>query len=100
VDWFRENVWFLVSVFGGALLSVFSIDTHSMKEALIRTVCGVFCALTFANPVIDWMKLDPTIYENGVAGLLAISGYSISKIFANISVEKILKVIKTLRGGK
>lgn len=99
-DWIREQLWFLLSILGGVVVSIITTETHSVKIGAARLFSGVFCAVIFTDPIMDLWDFNPDIYENAVAGLLAITGYAVAKIIASLKLQDLMNFVKIFRGGK
>ncbi|ETW11198.1 hypothetical protein ATO8_18630 [Roseivivax marinus] len=77
--WLAENVWMLIAVGGGILVSIITSDDHSLKSGTGRILAGLFFAVVFPDPILTFLDRDPVVYGNALAGLLAMTGYAIAK---------------------
>lgn len=88
----------VVAIVGGIVVSLATSEDHSPKTAIARVASGLFCAVLFPDVLMDFLGLSPETYGNAIAGLLAMTGYSLSKIFTNINRQVLLDVVKAVRG--
>lgn len=98
IDWFKENFMFVAAIFGGTIISVITSEKHSLLISLTRVLSGVFCALFFTEPLVDLLSLNPDKYSNATAGLLSMSGYSLTQIVVTLNKDKIIGIVKAWRG--
>lgn len=99
--WFmKDQLWFIAATGGGLLVSVLCSDKHSLGLAAARLAAGLFCSVFLTDILIDWMDLDPVTYRNGVAGLMSMCGYAITRFLANLNARVIIDLIKSFRGVK
>ncbi|WP_421983328.1 hypothetical protein [Roseibium sp.] len=96
----KDQLWFIAATGGGLVVSVLCSDKHSFGLAAARVAAGLFCSIFLTDILIDWMDLDPTTYRNGVAGLMSMSGYAITRFLANLHARVIVDLIKSFRGVK
>ena len=100
MNWINENLWFIFSVIGGIFLSILTSENHSPKIAIARVSSGLFCAIFLTDLTIYIIGSDPESSKEAIAGLLAMSGYGIARIFANIDRKAIMDIIIAIRGTK
>jgi len=100
-EWVRDNVWLLLAILGGILVSVLASEHHSPKEAFRRVAAGLFCGWFFPDPFLDWLDRDPSIYGNAVAALFAMTGYALARVVVNFDGKSIAEWIAIAfgRGG-
>lgn len=99
MDYIRENISFIIAIFGGVIISTITSQDHSIKQSIVRVACGVFCGVFFTEPLIHWLSLEKEVYTNATAGLLAITGHGIAKTFTRFSLQDLQSIIKILRGN-
>lgn len=60
---------------GGGLLIAFLLSTaNTVKARLASVAAGLFFAVFFTEPLIAWARLEFSVWQYAVAGLLAMSG--------------------------
>ena len=65
----------LIAATAGGLLIAFLLSTaNTMKARLASVSAGLFFAVFFTEPLIQWAELSLSIWQYAVAGLLAMSG--------------------------
>jgi len=94
----RDNIWLAIAIVTGLFVAIVCSENHSPKEALARVVAGLFCAIFFPGPVIDFFERDPAIYGNAVAGLFAITGYAFARWAVNPKWNDIAVAVSIIRG--
>ncbi|ETX26418.1 hypothetical protein RISW2_04980 [Roseivivax isoporae LMG 25204] len=77
--WLAENVWMVVAVVGGIVVSMVTSEEHDLKSSAGRICSGLFFAIVFPDPILNFLERDPETYGNALAGLLAMTGYAIAK---------------------
>ena len=96
-EWLADNVWLLVAVLGGIIVSIITSEDHDLKSASARIASGLFFAVVFPDPILSFLQRDPDIYGNALAGLLAMTGYAIAKTLVTTGP---IDWIKAWRGKK
>ena len=80
---------FWISVLGATVIKL----AASNHEGSVRTIIikgaaqaftAVFVAMTFTEPLIAWLAVDPETYKIPVAVLLALTGESLVRLVTNI----------------
>jgi hypothetical protein len=100
MEFIKINFWFITAIAGGIFVSIISAKDFSPRMTLLRVSCGAFGAWFFTDPLLDFFKLDPDVYANATAGLLAMTGHNLVKFITDLNVEKIITLYKTFKGGK
>lgn len=100
IDWINTHFWMILSIIGGVIVSIITSENHSPKIAIARVASGLFCAIALTDLVIWLVGVDPVSSREAIAGLLAMSGYGIARIFANIDKKTIMEIVTAVRGQK
>lgn len=100
IEWVKENSTMIFMVFSGIMVSIAVSENHSPKIAFARVMSGLFCAVAFPDLFLHFFSLDAEIYGNATAGLFAMVGYSLARMFANIDTKTILNIIAAVKGKK
>lgn len=102
-----KNFWF--AVMGAALVKVLIVEGFTDKwpiaitKASLRIGAGVFTAIVFTDPVLDWNQLNPVVYKAPVAALLCILGHDLIRLVVNLIPQDwrgIKDIWNTWRGKK
>lgn len=65
----------LIGATAFGLLIAFLLSTaNTMKARMASVAAGLFFAVFFTEPLIAWAKLEFSVWQYAVAGLLAMSG--------------------------
>ena len=83
---------FWLAVAGAAFIKLMTSPWHSPTRAVITVSAAVFSAWAFTDPVVDWLKLDPELYRNAVAAVLALTGEGLMRWLINITPERFIEV--------
>ena len=78
-EWVAGNFWLLFAIAGGIAVSMVTSEEHSARSSIGRVLSGLFFAVVFPDPLLNFLGRDPEIYGNATAGLLAMTGYAIAK---------------------
>ena len=78
-EWLTDNVWMIVAIGGGILVSMLTSEDHNLKSGTARILAGLFFAIVFPDPILAVLERDPEVYGNALSGLLAMTGYAIAK---------------------
>lgn len=100
MDFFRDQAGFALAIIGGIIVSILASEKHSLAVASARIFAGLFCSIFLTDPTIDWLSLDSLTYRNAVAGLLAMTGYAVTRFVVNINKATVLELIRAIRGSK
>lgn len=98
-EFLKEQIGFILATVGGLVISVLSSEKHAFSVAATRIAAGLFCSMFLADPFMAYMELNPDTYRNGIAGLFAMMGYSMTRFIANIDGNTLLEFIRAMRGG-
>lgn len=96
-DLARRHWSFVASMLAGILISVVTADQQTPAMAFVRLVTGLFCALLFTDPILDWLGREPDIYRNATAALLAVSGYAVARLINNLRWSILVDLLKAWR---
>lgn len=79
----------ITAVIIGLAISVLLSTAKTIKARLTSVVSGIFFALFFTEPLIQWAGLEFTTWQYAVAGLLAMSGDRLARrIFTWVDTAK------------
>ena len=87
----------LLSIIGGLVISLLTADQQTLPVAMARVVVGFLAAFLFTDAIVHWLELDPGVFQNPVAALLAISGYVVARVISNFRKADILNAIAAWR---
>lgn len=96
-DLARRHWAYVASILAGIIVSVVTADQQTPAMALVRMVAGLFCALIFTYPIVDWLGREPDIYRNATAALLAVSGYAVARLINNFRWSNLVDLLKAWR---
>lgn len=74
------NLWgaidglFWLALSGGILVKLMFSEKLTSRQVVMTVCSGVFCAVFFSKPILDFLKLDGVHFEHAVVGLLALTG--------------------------
>lgn len=101
LEYVTVNAAYLASILGGVIVSVMTSGDKIVSTLTLYRVCaGVFSALAFTEPVIDWLGRDPDLWRKGVAALLAISGFGLVRMLSDVKLGDLMEIITRIRGNK
>lgn len=64
----------IFAVLGGLLVAYLLSTADTIKARLASVAAGLFFAVFFTEPLIAWARLEFSVWQYAVAGLLAMSG--------------------------
>jgi hypothetical protein len=77
MDW--TDIRLLLSI-GGALVIAFILSTaETIWGRFFSVACGLFFAVFFTEPIIDWAGVTFEVWQYATAGLLAMTGDRIAR---------------------
>lgn len=100
IEWLGRHAWLIFWIAAGLAVSMLASGKHSLRLAIARIACGSFCAVLFPGPILDFLGRDPAVYGNFLAGLLAMTGYALVRLIANLDAKQMLELVRAIRGGK
>jgi hypothetical protein len=72
VDW--HDIKLLASIAAGLMLAFLLSTADTIKAKIASVLAGLFFAVFFTEPLIDWAGLDVAVWKYAVSGLLAMTG--------------------------
>ena len=85
------------AVFAIAVILVVT-DIQSIKIAIAKIMAGLFCAVVFTEPFLDFLQRDPEVYKTATAGIFAMLGHELMRTVSGLNLEKLGDFIKKVRG--
>ena len=82
----------------GVFVSLVTSESESPRHAITRVVCGVFCAVMFTEPLLDYTQRDPEVYQYALSGLLAMTGFQLVNALNSATLKSIVDLIRAIRG--
>ena len=73
MEFFGHEWTFWVALIGTAIVKVIASPFSSVWKALATFFISIFIAWLFADPVVDYLSLDPATYQAPMAGLIALT---------------------------
>lgn len=91
---------FWIAVAGATIVKLASSPFHSIYRAMLTGFAAIFTAYVFTDPVVDWLRADPSIYKIPVAALLTLTGEGLMRTAIDLSNDpsKIIAWWKSWKG--
>lgn len=95
--WAAADSFFWLAIFCGIALKIVLSDKITKRSLGLSIVAGVFCAVFFTEPVLEFLLLEGGFYERGLAAIFALTGENIvRRILAFSKSGKISDIKKGL----
>ncbi len=83
--WAVFDWYFWLAVGGGIALKVIFSDKLTKKSLGLSIIAGIFCAVFFTEPALDFLRLEGDYYEHGMAAMFALTGENIVRRIIDFS---------------
>lgn len=92
--WTDPGFWIAVAF--ASLVKVNSPPPLPWPKRIVSLTTGALGAVTFTEPLLDYLKWDGAIYMTAVAGLVALTADHLARQLLSLKVSDLVKII---RGG-
>ncbi len=101
MNFLGHDLSFWVALILATAVRVFTSPFHSVWRSALMVLTSVFVAWVFADPVVDWLHLDPAVYKAAVGALLALTADGFVRVALNIATDpsQLFRILRRLRGG-
>tara|TARA_R110002049_G_scaffold308545_2_gene512867 strand:- start:2663 stop:2989 length:327 start_codon:yes stop_codon:yes gene_type:complete len=95
-----EGLWatidglFWLALGGGVLVKLMFSEKLTTRQVIMTVCSGVFCAVFFAKPILDFLKLDGEHFEYAIVAVLALTGEHIVRRVVQFSKSGTLGDVK------
>ncbi len=72
--WAAIDGLFWLAIGGGVLVKLMFSERLTTRQVIMTVCSGVFCAVFFAKPILDFLKLDGDHFEYAIVAVLALTG--------------------------
>lgn len=102
MNFFGHEPSFWMAIAGATVVKIFTTPYQSLMRTVITVIAAVFSAMVFTDPVLAWLRLDPTTYKAAVAAVLALTGEGLMRFAMGVASDptKALDWLRAWRGGK
>lgn len=99
---FQFDPAFLISALGATIIKIATSPYHSLFRSIVTVLAALFSAWAFTDAALTLLGLDPAIYRNPMAAVLALTGEGVMRFVIGLSAnpEKALDLWRKVRGGK
>ena len=98
-----QDIWFWIISTGAAIVKVATSPFYSIWRAIMTVGAALFAAFVFTEPALDLLGLDPEVYRNGVAAILALTGEGLMRAAIQASQKPqsfLAEMIRKVVNGK
>lgn len=98
---FGHDLAFWFAALGAAVLKIILSPWLGVVKGVISVASALLVAIIFTDPLLAYLNLNPTVYRNAVAALVALTGEGVVRWLLQLVSDptKILAVVKAWRGG-
>ncbi|MEH6521238.1 hypothetical protein [Sulfitobacter sp.] len=72
--WATIDGLFWLALGGGVLVKLMFSEKLTTRQVIMTVCSGVFCAVFFSKPILDFLKLDGEHFEYAIVAVLALTG--------------------------
>lgn len=72
--WAAVDALFWLALGGGVLVKLMFSEKLSTRQVIMTVCSGVFCAVFFSKPILDFLKLEGDHFEYAIVAVLALTG--------------------------
>jgi hypothetical protein len=92
--WGTIDAMFWLAVSGGIMVKVMLSEKLTFKQFGATVFAGVFCAVFFATPALDLLKLEGEYFERAIVALFALTGEHIVRRLIQFSKSGSISDVK------
>lgn len=98
---FGHDLAFWFAALGAAVLKIILSPWLGLVKGLLSVAAALLVAIIFTDPLLVYLNMNPAVYKNAVAALVALTGEGIVRWLLQLVSDpaKILAFVKAWRGG-
>lgn len=95
-----EDLNFWIIAVGATLIKVATSARKSIGSVVVTVFAALFAAYVFTDPALAFTKLDPEVYRNPMAALMALTGEGLMRFIINLGNDpnQMVELWKKMKG--